>query len=251
MSQSDKPDSSLPKLPDEKDIAKLPRWAQVAFAARCARRVLPLFKYDWPDAPEKHVQAVENAVHLAEDSAAHAYSAGVAADDAADDASDAAYAAYDARAADAYDSYDAAYATSYAAHAAAYDAATAAAAATAATAAARVRAGTLFAIVSDYARLVDRAHEEQWTDDTPVPPAVFGALWPDGPPPGWPAEGESSRTPPPLAFAIISNPSVLTDAEYSQLIGLLGDLVRARGGLGVKRLRMQSIGVSALEGAPV
>ena len=30
------------KLPTEDEIARLPRWAIVAFAARCARRVLPL-----------------------------------------------------------------------------------------------------------------------------------------------------------------------------------------------------------------
>ncbi len=33
-------------IPTEKEIGQLPRWAQVAFAARCARRVQPLFKAD-------------------------------------------------------------------------------------------------------------------------------------------------------------------------------------------------------------
>jgi hypothetical protein len=31
------------EIPTEEEIAKLPRWARVAFAARCARRALPLF----------------------------------------------------------------------------------------------------------------------------------------------------------------------------------------------------------------
>src|SRR5688572_20869463 len=30
---------NLPTLPADEEIAKLPRWARVAFAARCARRV--------------------------------------------------------------------------------------------------------------------------------------------------------------------------------------------------------------------
>src|SRR5438552_7202283 len=34
-------------LPTEEEIAKLPRWARVAFAARSARRVLPLLPLTW------------------------------------------------------------------------------------------------------------------------------------------------------------------------------------------------------------
>jgi len=30
-------------IPEEEDLKKLPRWAIVAFAARCARRVQPLY----------------------------------------------------------------------------------------------------------------------------------------------------------------------------------------------------------------
>jgi hypothetical protein len=60
------------KLPTKKGIAELPQWARVAFAARCARRVLPLFKHFWKDAPQKHVVAVTRAVELAERSAAEA-----------------------------------------------------------------------------------------------------------------------------------------------------------------------------------
>ena len=46
------------EIPTEKEIKQLPRWAQVAFAARCARRVQPLFSMFWPDAPQEHIDAV-------------------------------------------------------------------------------------------------------------------------------------------------------------------------------------------------
>ena len=50
----------------KEDFEKLPRWAVVAFAARCARRVQPLFKAGWPDAPGDSIRAVEHAVDTAE-----------------------------------------------------------------------------------------------------------------------------------------------------------------------------------------
>ena len=53
-------------IPTEEEIGELPLHAQVAFAARCARRVLPLFKYYWPEAPMEHIDAVEKAVEVAE-----------------------------------------------------------------------------------------------------------------------------------------------------------------------------------------
>ncbi len=57
-------------VPIEKEIAALPRWARVAFAARCARRVQPLFQAFWPEAPPEHVAAVDTAITLAERAAA-------------------------------------------------------------------------------------------------------------------------------------------------------------------------------------
>jgi len=37
----------------------------------------------------------------------------------------------------------------------------------------------------DFDRLVSLAKKHNWTDDTPVPPAVFGPLWPAGLTPDW------------------------------------------------------------------
>jgi hypothetical protein len=57
---------------DEDDIQRLPIWARVAFAARCGRRVQPLIRIFWPDAPPEIVQAFAQAVTLTEQSAAQA-----------------------------------------------------------------------------------------------------------------------------------------------------------------------------------
>ncbi len=50
------------KIPTEQEIAKLPRWAIVAFAARCAIRVEPAFKYYWPEASNDQIAAVKWAI---------------------------------------------------------------------------------------------------------------------------------------------------------------------------------------------
>ena len=49
-------------------------------------------------------------------------------------------------------------------------------------------------------------------------------------------------------FAIAWSPEVLSSAEYAQLIGLLGDLIRANGAVGVERVRSQMVG-GAVESA--
>jgi hypothetical protein len=53
-------------------LTELPHWARVAFAARCARQALPLFLEHWPDAKPERIKAIENAIALAERSAAEA-----------------------------------------------------------------------------------------------------------------------------------------------------------------------------------
>lgn len=55
----------------EMPLASLPHWKRVAFAARCARRVQPLFEKYWPKAPAKYANAVRQAIALAEQSAAN------------------------------------------------------------------------------------------------------------------------------------------------------------------------------------
>src|SRR5260370_9736553 len=62
-----------PRVPSKAELSSLPRWAIVAFAARCAERVEPLFKRAWPQAPNSHVLAVRRAVQYAKEAAARAF----------------------------------------------------------------------------------------------------------------------------------------------------------------------------------
>jgi hypothetical protein len=52
--------------PSEGELLALPRRARVAFAARCARRVEPIFTQRWPGAPRESVWAVQHAITQAE-----------------------------------------------------------------------------------------------------------------------------------------------------------------------------------------
>lgn len=64
-----------PKGQLEVDPATLPHWARVAFAALCARRVQALYVETYSDVPARFLDAVENAITLAEESAANALAA--------------------------------------------------------------------------------------------------------------------------------------------------------------------------------
>lgn len=189
---------SEPQLPTEADIYKLPCRARVAFAARCARQASPLFKKNWPEAPEGHLIAIEKAVSKAEQSAAAAAAAdafGVAAIAVATaDAVAAADAVSKAAKADAAfaDITKAAYASSARARASSTRAAAVAAGATAAAfefafyysikiadavvAAVAIAGVPIAAIAHDFQTILELSQREKWTDDTPVPPSVFGPI---------------------------------------------------------------------------
>lgn len=180
-----------PGIPTAGEIRQLPRWAQVAFAARCARWVMPIFEA-WPSAKKEDVAAVKGAIMYAERAAANA-----AAEDAvcilrtrqAARATGAAGPRYAAAAAAADAAADAVAADEDAADAAAYagaaDAADAAYAADAPEATARIAhkaatepAGIVASgIRRDFERLENAAEKEDWTDETPVNPEFFGPLW--------------------------------------------------------------------------
>lgn len=181
-------------LPDEAEIARLPRWARVAFAARCARRMLPLMNGGWAGDTRRLLRAsLDEVVGVTERAAAAAaIEAGVEMSAVADvyagysHAHTAYYAAraadYAARAADNADHTAAdgtvRYATGAAAKAHAY----------ANLAAADHAAEIVRCITRDFQTLCAAADAGAWTDSTPVPPAVFGPLWPEGVPPGWPSD---------------------------------------------------------------
>jgi Domain of unknown function (DUF4375) len=67
-----RPTTAPPALEPEEDDSvetgadQLPQWAQVAFHARCARQVFPLWDEAWPDAPADYRDAVEQTIVLAE-----------------------------------------------------------------------------------------------------------------------------------------------------------------------------------------
>jgi hypothetical protein len=180
-------------LPTEDEIAKLPRWARVAFAARCARRVLPLFKHSLPEAPDYHSGTMENDVEVAELSAATAKAPARGGD------IDGVVAAVEARTAGVPVAQAVARSATRAAKAAEvadspfnfpdttvpYEAV---------QAAAEAAPGVVPHIRRDFDHLVRLAEQSHWTDDTSVSPAVFGPLWPEGPPPGWPAMEAESDT---------------------------------------------------------
>ena len=45
-----------PRVPNLSDLARLPRWAKVLFLSRCAARVIPLIRQQWPNLSEADLQ---------------------------------------------------------------------------------------------------------------------------------------------------------------------------------------------------
>jgi|GEM_PF-6759775 len=196
MKPAPHPDTRL--FPAVEDIEKLPQWARVAFAARCARRVLPLVKRFWKTAPLEQLKSLDVAVKTAENpnvvpsadltticNAATAAIEEVRAAFAFQCAQAGAYAAARAvRAAVVY----AAHASNRASHASELDSAIECISATAESMFWAATVGTiksLTAPIRDFELLRWLAEKDQWTDDTPVPPSVFGQMWEETPPSWW------------------------------------------------------------------
>jgi hypothetical protein len=172
-------------LPSLEEIWKLPRWARVAFAARSARRVLPTVRKLWTNAPKHHLQALDRAVRDAEHSAGTATDSDLSARDARDAAADAARGPGDIGDSAGAAAYVVADAATYADVAFGIVAAHATAARAVQTLCQVVTVGTisdLAALVRDFDRLCRLVEKEKWTDDTPVPPSVFGPMWEGTPP---------------------------------------------------------------------
>src|SRR5262245_51183742 len=60
---------STKKVPGDRDMRAIPRWARVALAARTARRVQPLLLLSWPKATRKFQRGVEWAIAEGESAA--------------------------------------------------------------------------------------------------------------------------------------------------------------------------------------
>ncbi len=214
------------KVPSEEEIAQLPKWARVAFAARCAERVLPLFGRGVSRDSSRTVirRAVASAIECAQ--LATPYSEPSEGTDPIELA-EAAYRAQKAGEDYARDPYkpkpdgtmppledpgtleDAQQAGQRALKAG--EAGNAALLAAAAVAVARgdIRSPKTFretlqkaawtapvahAVRRDLDTLLAVARAGNWDDGTPVPQSVFGPMWPAETPYWWP-EDESERDP--------------------------------------------------------
>lgn len=149
-------------LPTEEEIAQLPRWARVAFAARCARRASAYFNQDSTTVLQADSKVLVRAIVFAEQSAAEATH---------DEYEGMSYTEYTP-------DYDgAAYASAYAAASAVLMSDVIDATDVKEAAVKAVEAGVPSSeIRSDFRRLQDKCLLQRWTDDTPVPPSVFDSL---------------------------------------------------------------------------
>ena len=187
------------RLPTEEEIAQLPRWAQVAFAARCARRVQPLFTAGWAKSAGTRAEAVDRAISLTEAYAADPTSGNpTSVREAADSVYKIAYATAESDPGSSV--RRAASDAAFAAASAAFDHNESFQYAKHASLGAPVVEGrvnperVLQAMRRDFELLQGAAQREKWTDDTPVPMAFFGPLWPEGEPEGWPGGDHTEPT---------------------------------------------------------
>lgn len=179
-----------PLLPSEAEVASLPKWARVAFAARCAKRVLPVI--------ERERTWVERAIRSVEQCAAIG---GCASDEAK------AHIRLESNVASELNRIASTAAEQGNLVFCAVDAVreTVEAACFASVGLARVSdlvyrveecavqvvlakatdSSDLKCFRRDFERFAYLAEREKWTDDTPVSPEVIGKLWPTGRTPEW------------------------------------------------------------------
>lgn len=166
-------------MTDEETLRRLPAAAIVRYAARCARRALPLFDSHWDDVTSAQKEAVERAVQMAE--------SGVAT---ADGAATASKVAGEAESANQEQAARVAHAAAWAADAAYALLAGSDAAAHAVCAACeharqafRIAdgAGGLDQMKQEFAVLEQLAESRDWTGATRLGGDELGAIWPDPP----------------------------------------------------------------------
>lgn len=186
------------ELPSQEELATLPRWAIVAYAARCARRVQPLFADSALPLSQVHDSAFLKVIHLVEQAASHPEDASglIAADLSLADARERSHAgkAIGGSAATADSGFHRNKSQSIAS--AAYTAESSFLAAKL-----HVEEHVICQVIrSDFELLRGLAQREGWTDDSPVDVRLLGPLWPDGVPEGWPEDPATVPSPFPLAI---------------------------------------------------
>jgi hypothetical protein len=196
-------------LPTKAEVAKLPHLARVAFAARCARRVLSLLQNGTHQPQHYYIDPALAATELAEQTAMGWEIAPHHLMEIVDslngfvgdmELSSVVTAAKVAAVAAAGNSKDAELAAKFAIGAfPARDLST--------------------SFRRDFDHLARLTEWQHWTDDTPVPPEVFGPLWPEGPPKGWPADPDTpQRTDLPLE--LLSRARVLERMTEDEAVNL-------------------------------
>lgn len=203
-------DYDLSEMDGERLIRNLPRWAKVAFAARCARRVLPVIRSEPPGDVDPARMAAEISERAAETASAqeipgvlsrldewihrveerlHEFEAAAAPNGNAD-AEDEAQARADACHAEFYALRAVAHAVRAAADPDATEAAIGAYQELHQLAADDRQAFELQAAVDRDVTTIAAETYEGVGEDDPVPLSTFGALWPDGTPHLWPTTSE-------------------------------------------------------------
>ncbi len=221
-----------PTLPTEKEIAKLPRWARIAFAARCARRVLPFYpRYLWPAPPRDQTDLLESSVRGAELGIEPEIAAkllikiGDLYNQCIDIAQKSHSPALDsARVVDCVGG-----ALQFRSRIHLLDDADQVrncfgVVSTAWNLASDLRGG-IISLGRDFDHLARLMQSQRWTDDTPVPSTVFGPLWPEGAPAGWPADPDPpKREELPLGYLV--KDGVLPVVVVDEVVNLFNALNR-------------------------
>lgn len=188
-------EQSTIETPTIECVGELPRWAQLAFAARCARRVEFIVLQDWPGAPEEYVNLIEQSITHVESAANNPQNAtedAVIARDAAASITDEHAQKFNSSSSDSRDipAILALYSASEAAYIGSrvtdgdYSnliSAVSLTASSALKAAHKIsdRAGEVVqaGIQRDFELLVYYGEIHSWNDDSPVSPDVFGTMW--------------------------------------------------------------------------
>lgn len=167
-------DPNRPLVPTEGEVAALPRWARLAFAARCARRVLPLLPVEIPSDRE-YATHVVGLVAAAEQSAASGSLQTRALASALKQVKE--------RQPESV-GHEAVLAALQTYH---WEGCKAAQTAVAVLQRLAVVRTLRFVLLPrrDFDCVQLAARQQEWTDDTPVPPEVFGPMWDREPPPWW------------------------------------------------------------------
>lgn len=245
------------------EIEKLPRWARVAFAARCARRVEP-FYLRVPMLGKKYGPAVTRAIDVAfgfssgrlcasPSGSENVGSAQRIIEDAGRAADLASWIAYDgsdpAARMRGQDAYGSASRAASSAEAAAYAAAQVTYAdqalfwawnATECCISYRTPAPGPLEVAyaraerQDYTALLQAAHRQAWTHHSHVPETFFGPLWPNGLPEGWPTGiSQSLLQARPAPYDFLIDPDDASAEEIALLLKKISDLYCFLGGSGL------------------